>query len=200
MLAKQAGLLLGLLWLAGCATPGPVSQTKTQVETQVQKQEQERNQEQTEEEEEAQSEALQEQERELTAARMLSDLEQVAALEPKAATKMLEHLRSESGELSAGDRFKLILLLSRKGADDKSLKRAWEILNSLGAEAQDPGVREILQLQRRNLDLEQRYRAERRKTIELKKKIEHLKGLERELDESNKRMEEPLTPNPEPAQ
>jgi hypothetical protein len=198
MRAKQAGLLLGLLWLAGCATPQPVPQTKAQGEPQVQ--EQERNQEQIEEEEEARIEALQEQERKLTAARMLSDLEQVAALEPNAATKMLEHLRSESGELSAGDRFKLLLLLSRKGADDKSLKRAWEILNSLEAEAKDPGAREILQLQRSNLDLEQRYRAERRKTVELRKKIEHLKGLERELDESNKRMEEPLTPNPEPAQ
>jgi hypothetical protein len=192
-----------MLWLAGCAAPGSVPQTKEPVQIQAQVQEQElEEQEQEQEEQEAQGESqaveLQELERGLTVPQMLAGLEQVAGLKPKAAKMLIARLQARSDELSAGDRFELALLLSQKG-DDTSLKQAGQLLNRLEADAQAPGVLEILRLQRRNLDLEQRYRSERRKTAELRKKIEHLKGLERELDESNKRMQEPLTPTSEPA-
>jgi hypothetical protein len=197
MHARQTGVLLAMLWLAGCAAPCSVPQTKTQAQVQEQVREQVQEQEEQEAQEESQAAELQEHEWGLTVPKMLSGMEQVAGLKPKAAKMLIQRLQAKTDELSAGDRFELALLLSQKG-DDKSLKQAWQLVNRLTADAQAPGVLEILRLQQRNLDLEQRYRMERRKSAELKKKIEHIKGLERELDESNKRMEEPLNPTPGP--
>lgn len=201
MCARQTGWGLALLWLAGCTAPGPTRQEQVQVQAQEQRQEQAQEQEEAEaeaaEQVPVQVEELREQDQTLTATRMLDGLEQVASLNPKTAKQMLQHLRTSSAELTAGDRFVLALLLSQKNTDEKSLKRALLLLNKLEADTKEPGVREVLRLQRHSLNLEQRYRMEREKTVELQIKIEHLKGLERELDESNKRMEEPLTPNPE---
>jgi hypothetical protein len=60
----------------------------------------------------------------------------------------------------------------------------------------DKIVQEILLLHRRYFTLQKQYRSERNKTIELEKKIEHLKGLEQDLDKSNTRMQESLNPMP----
>ena len=91
----------------------------------------------------------------------------------------------------------LALLLSQKGASNKSLKQASRLLEELASDAGEPGVKEVLQLQQRILALEQLYRAERKKSIELQNKIEYLKGLERELDESNRQIIEPADAKPE---
>ena len=91
------------------------------------------------------------------------------------------------------------LLLSRDGMDDRALKQSLQLLKRLASEAGEASVLALLALQRQSLEREQRYRMERQNSAELEKKIEHLKGLERELDETNKRMEEPLTPKTEQA-
>ncbi len=185
MHAKKAGLMSVILWLTGCATPPPAPQVQEQIGNEVPKQVQVEDQ---------------KQEQTLSTSRMLADLERVAAMDASKAKQMIEQLQIESSALSAGDRFELVLLLSQKGSSPKSQKQAWQLLDGLEAETSDPGVKEILSLQRRILSLERLYRLERNKTVELQKKIEYLKGLERELDESNRRIEEPLNPKPEPAQ
>lgn len=189
MRVKQAGLVPALLWLAGCAAVGPTQQAQEQLQ-QVEVQEQVQSE---------QPEQDQEQERTLTAARALASLEHVATLDAKNAKQMIKQLQTGSAELSPGDRFELVLLLSQKGSSNKSQKRAWRLLDGLEADVKEPGVKEILHLQRRILTLEQLHRLEHKKTAELQKKIEYLKGLERELDESNRRIEEPLSTRPESA-
>jgi hypothetical protein len=183
MHAKKAGLMSVILWLTGCATPPPAPQVQVQREVEVPEQVEDQKQEQT-----------------LTTTQMLADLERVTAMDAGKAKQMIEQLQIESSSLTAGDRFELVLLLSQKGSSYKSQKQAWQLLDGLDTETSDPGVKEILSLQRRILSLERLYRLERNKTVELQKKIEYLKGLERELDESNQRIEEPLNPKPEPVQ
>jgi len=206
MNAKQVGWGLALLWLTGCATPGPTQQEQIQLQVQTQAQEQARAQtlEQTRAQarEQALEQALiqaqkQEQEQKLSASRLLAGLQHVAALKPKIAKQMIDHSKTGAAEQTAGDRFELVLLLSQKAVDDKALKRALQLLDGLEADAVETSVREILRLLRRNLLLEQQYRSEQRKTAELQEKIEYLKGLERELEETNRRMEAPSSPTPE---
>lgn len=207
-MADRALRLLALLWLAGCAFPGPSSQQRqaqTPVEKQPQAQETRAQQTQAEvaAEDVAQRELAQmvarRRDKTLTESRMLEVLERAASLKPPETRQRLEQLRSRPVELSAGERFELALLLSRDGMDERALKQSLQLLKQLASETGEASVRALLALQRRSLEREQRYRIERRKTAELEKKIEHLKGLERELDESNKRMEEPLTPKTEQA-
>lgn len=194
MHVKQAGLVLALLWLTGCATTEQIPDCQEQARNQLQ----EPSQEQQEQEQEQPQQ--QENARELTATRMLAALERVATLDPSHAQKAAEALQARAVDLTAGDRFELALLLTQKGADDKSLKQAMLLLDGLEAEASEPSVREVLRLQRHRLRLEQLYRNERIRSAGLQKKIEYLKGLERELEESNTRAEEPLAPGPEHTQ
>ena len=139
------------------------------------------------------------QEKTLTESRMLDVLKHTATLKPPEAKRTLEQLQSRRVELKAGERFELALLLSRDGMDDRALKQSLQLLKRLASEAGEASVLALLALQRQSLEREQRYRMERQNSAELEKKIEHLKGLERELDETNKRMEEPLTPKTEQA-
>lgn len=201
MSARQSGWGLALLWLCGCTATGPTSPDLVQKQKQAKEQEQVQMQAQLLAQAKMQA-SLQAhvEEPTLTASRMLAGLERVATLEPKIAKQMIDDAQTGSAEATLGDRFELVLLLSKKGADDKSLKRAILLLDGLESHAKEPGVLEILRMQRRYLLLEQQYRSERRKTAELQTKIEHLKGLEQELEESNRRMEAPLSPKPEPAQ
>jgi cell division protein FtsB len=135
----------------------------------------------------------------LTLPGALASLKSIAALKGRERKQLLDQLQADTTQLEASDRFDLVLLLSDRDMDDKSLKRAQRLLDELAAETKEPGIAAILLLQRQKLSLEQRYRTERRRRIELKKKIENLKGLERLLEESNRRIEEPLTTTPEPA-
>jgi valyl-tRNA synthetase len=187
MRAKQAGVVTALLWLTGCATTAPPPDIQEQVPEQVEAQILEQAQEHVQAMEKARA-----QEQGLTASLMLSALERVATVEAGNAKQMAKQLQAGANDLTAEDRFELILLLSQKGADDKSLRQALLLLNELEAEANAPSVKEVLRLQRHNLHLQKLYRKERRKSAELQKKIEYLKGLEQQLDESNKRAKEPL--------
>ncbi len=135
----------------------------------------------------------------LTLPGVLASLKDIAALKDRERKQFLNQLQADITKLEASDRFDLVLLLSDRDMDDKSLKRAQQLLDELASETKEPGIEEILLLQQQKLVLEQRYRTERRKRIELKKKIENLKGLERLLEESNRRIEEPLTTTFEPA-
>ncbi len=136
----------------------------------------------------------------LTAPLMLEALGQMASLSPQAEKQRTAQLQAKLATLTAGEQFELALLLSRKGADTKALKRAQLSLKRLADDAKEPKVSALLQLLLRNLELEQRYHMERGKTAELKKKIEHLKGLEQELEDSNKRIETFATPKAEQTQ
>jgi hypothetical protein len=193
---KQAGLILVLLWLTGCATTAPTPPIETQelipeqTPIEAQAQEHVHMQEQLQEQVQAQEHAL-------TAERMLIALERIANVEAEGTKLTVEQLRDGVHDLTAGERFELLLLLTQKGADNQSLRNASQLLKGLEAEASEPSVKQVLRLQRHNLRLEHLYRKERRKSAELQKKIEYLKGLERELDDSNQRVNESLTPKPE---
>jgi hypothetical protein len=191
MHAKQAGTLPLLLWLTACATPCPCPQTPEQIQMLERAQQVEV--------EMPKPAAEEEQVYALTLPGALASLKGIAALNGSERKQLLEQLQADTTQLEASDRFDLVLLLSDRDMDDKSLKRAQRLLDELAAETKEPGIEAILLLQRQKLSLEQRYRTERRRRIELKKKIENLKGLERLLEESNRRIEEPLTTTPEPA-
>jgi Na+-translocating ferredoxin:NAD+ oxidoreductase RnfC subunit len=191
MHAKQAGSLPLLLWLTACATPCPCPQTPEQIQMLERAQQMEV--------EMPKPAAEEEQAHALTLTAVLASLKDIAALKDRERKQLLNQLQADTTKLEASDRFDLALLLSNRDMDDKSLKRAQQLLDELAAETEEPGIEAILLLQRQKLSLEQRYRTERRRRIELKKKIENLKGLERLLEESNRRIEEPLTTTPEPA-
>jgi hypothetical protein len=192
MHAKQAGTLPLLLWLTACATPCPCPQTPEQMQMQQRAQQVEV--------EMAKPAAEEEQAYALTLPAVQASLKDIAALKDRERKQLLNQLQeADTTKLEASDRFYLALLLSNSDMDDKSLKQAQQLLDELAAETKEPGIEAILLLQRQKLSLEQRYRTERRKRIELKKKIENLKGLERLLEESKRRIEEPLTTTPEPA-
>ncbi len=193
MHAKQAWTLPLLLWLTACATPCPCPQTPEQMQMQMQERTQQV------EVEMPKPAAEEEQAHALTLPAVLASLKGIAALKDRERKQLLDQLQADTTQLEASDRFDLALLLSNRDMDDKSLKRAQQLLDELAAETKEPGIEAILLLQRQKLSLEQRYRTERRGRIELKKKIENLKGLERLLEESNRRIEEPLPPTPEPA-
>ncbi|MGD8908628.1 MAG: hypothetical protein PVI92_04715 [Chromatiales bacterium] len=204
MRPKLIGPVLALLGLTGCAI-GPTPHIKEQAQEQAQEQAHEQAQEQRQVEEQVQARLqallqLQEQERQLTASRMLDALERVATLNAGDTKQMVEQLQAGANDLTAGERFELLLLLSKQGTDNRSLKQASQLLKALETKANEPSVREVLRLQRHNLHLEKLYRRERKKSAELQNKIEYLKGLERQLDESNTRVEEPSNPKPELAQ
>ncbi|MEJ2691902.1 MAG: hypothetical protein P8166_02325 [Candidatus Thiodiazotropha sp.] len=188
MRAKRAGWLPLMLCLAGCATTCPSPQTQLPPQKPTKPQEPAPKTEQKQDPQQLKS---------LTLPRMLNALQRVAAADTNEAERLSKQLQNGSTELFAGDRFELALLLSQKGASSKSLKQALRLLDELKSEAGEPGVKEVLQLQQRVLALEQRYRRERKKSIELQNKIEYLKGLERELDESNRQITEPAEAKPE---
>jgi hypothetical protein len=192
MIVKQVGPVLVLLWIVGCTLPDLETITPTQkIE---QKLEIEHEFKQALQQEQALEIAFKKKSQTLTPALMLASLEKVASMEENSIKQRVKQLQSNTTELTAGERFELALLLSQKeGADEKSLKQAQQLFKHLKNKAKNPGVQEILRLQQRNLSLEKQVRKERKKTIELQKKIEYLKGLEQELEESNKRMNESLS-------
>jgi hypothetical protein len=160
-------------------------------------------QEQTQEPEQTlDQEPLQEQAQEsgLTPARMLAALERFATLETGMARQRIERLQAGNADLTAEERFELVLLLSQKNAKQRSRNRALRLLDRLEPEASEPSVREMLRLLRHNLQLRKSYISARRKGDKLQKKIEYLKGLERELEESNSRFVEPQPAKTESSQ
>ncbi len=197
MRLKQIGLVPALFWLTACSTIGPTLNTNEQPANRTQAQDVT---ESPDPQQELESQQIQQQMQELTPSRMLSALEHVAILEAGDSTKLVNKLQNWTGDLTAGERFELALLLSQEGADAKSLQRALKLLEELETLANELSVKEMLRLKQRNLHLEQLYRSERKKSVELNNKIEYLKGLERELEETNKHAEEPVGPRPEPAQ
>jgi outer membrane PBP1 activator LpoA protein len=201
MFLKQSVLVSMLLLLSGCSVMEPKPQEEEQVEVPVPvtEQEQTQTQEQTLDQEQLQSQA-QGQETGLTPARMLVALERFATLKTANTRQRVERLQTGTTDLTAEDRFELVLLLSQKNAKHKSLNQALRLLDSLESEASEPSVKEILRLQRHNLQLRKLYRSARRKSDKLQKKIEYLKGLERELEESNTRYVEPPPAKPESSQ
>ncbi len=201
MRAEHFGLLPLLLFLSACALrdPSPALQETPQERLQEQVQKQSPKQAPAEEQD-GKQQPRPEQGHVLRLSRMLASLDRIASSKAEEAKQLLKQRQRETAELDANDRFELVLLLSRMGADDTSLKQAQQLLDELETEPRELGVHEILLLQQRILRLEQRYRTERRKSVELNKKIERLKGLEQELDESNRRNAEPLPANRVPTQ
>jgi hypothetical protein len=209
MNAKQTGIILSLLWLTGCAAMDPIEKTDTTDTTDATVQMGKK--EPTDRGEATRTTKttttlidkkpqivvpITDETRVLTLARLLERLDRVATLEPDSTKQRIKQMNARSDKLNPTDRYEYALLLSRKGASTKSLNRAISLLDDLQAHVKDKIVQEILLLHRRYFTLQKQYRSERNKTIELEKKIEHLKGLEQDLDKSNTRMQESLNPMP----
>jgi hypothetical protein len=209
---KQTGIILILLWLTGCAAVDPIGKTDPTGTTEATAQQdtkepvdnsQARQATVTGTTVDAQPETttpLPDEAEVLTLARLLRRLDRVATLEPGSTKLRIKQMDARFKELNPADRYEFALLLTRKRASSRSLNRAISILNELQAHVKDRIVQEILLLHRRYFILQKQYRSERNKTIELEKKIEHLKGLEQDLDKSNTRMQESLNPMPGDAQ
>jgi hypothetical protein len=195
MSVKQSVVVLSILWFIGCASPDPKQPSLIQEQAQEQQLEQEL--ELALRQERALDLAFQQQDRTLTGPQMLTALAHVSNLKDKAAKQRVKELQARSAKLSADERFELALLLSRKGADEKLQNQAMKLFKHLETEVKEAAVLEILQRQQRYLALEKQYRKARKKNLGLEKKIEHLKGLERELEETNMHMGKSLGPNQE---
>jgi hypothetical protein len=208
MNAKRTGIILILLWLTGCAAVDLIDKTDPDGATDAAVQKdtkagadsnQARQATKTAATVDAEYETTTSTSDEmevLTLARLLERLDRVATLQSGSTNQHIKQMDARFETLNPADKYEFALLLTRKPASGRSLKRAISILNELQAHVTDRIVREILQLHRRYFDLQRQYRSERNKTIELEKKIEHLKGLEQDLDKSNTRMQESLNPMP----
>ena len=131
----------------------------------------------------------------LTVGGMAACLEEVSDLAPEAVPVEIARLEGGAVEGSAADRLKLAYLLSRSDTSVSDPDRAWEILKGLMPTLRDRDAQEIARLLARTITLERALRVERDRTAEAQQKIERLKGLERELDDSS-RASQPLSPTP----
>jgi hypothetical protein len=201
MNAKQACPWLALLWLAGCATTGPVeppSQTESTETTEATTV-------QTHKIDKTDTTActtavpVVDETKVLTLSRVLERIDRVAAFEQNVVNQSVARLTADPAGLPPADRYELALLLARKGTDEKTANRAASLLKSLEENTANRAVRKILQLQQRILLLEKQYQTEWRKTAQLQQKIERLKGLEQDLEKSRP-MQESLPPQPESTQ
>jgi len=143
----------------------------------------------------------------LTAAEMAALLAKVARLAPELVPAEIERLETTATGGGADERLELAYLLSRTDSAGFDSDRALELLKGLAPAFEDPEAEAIARLLARTLTLERDLRLARRETAELQQKIERLKGLERELDDSDGPIEPlstppggPLTPTREPAQ
>lgn len=211
MIAKQAGYLLSLLWLAACTATGPLNtpgktdsgEAAGSKESSEMRDHGKTSQASVTDDHVATIDASEssirisvDETQNLTLARLLERLDRIATLDPGSVKQRIRQMDARSAELSPADRYELALLLTLNNTSSKALSRAITILDGLKASVKDRIAREIVLLHRRSFILEKQYRSERSKTIELTKKIERLKGLEQDLDKSNTRMQESLTPSP----
>jgi hypothetical protein len=203
MNVKQAGLLsLTLLCFGGCTATGPVdtneatSTAETAISTDVtdgkvtSSLEKSIERTRTIDSSDIVATSASETREVLTLARLLERLDRLATLDSGSRKQQIQQLDARFSDLNPADRYEFSLLITKKNATNRSLNRAINILDELKESVNDPIVQKILLLHRRNYVLEKQYRSERIKNNELKKKIEHLKGLEQDLDNSNTRIQE----------
>ncbi|PVV23438.1 MAG: hypothetical protein B6D74_07715 [gamma proteobacterium symbiont of Ctena orbiculata] len=203
---RRSSLLLSILWLAGCAATEQIAKTEAiesaatkETNSGAGKTETTRAAATTsaiDEGETANAAATAEMAQVLSLSRLLQRMDRVATLEPGSVQQRTQQLDAKFAELDPADRYEFALLLTRKRSTNRALTRAISILSELQEGANDRIGAEILLLHRRYLTLKKQYRSQRNKSIELEKKIERLKGLEQDLDNSNSRMQEPLYPLP----
>ncbi|HEX9594452.1 MAG TPA: hypothetical protein VGB12_14090 [bacterium] len=125
----------------------------------------------------------------LSAEQTIAYLDEVSRLEHEAVPAEIQRLEVGAAEGSAGDQLKLAYLLSRTDCATADPDRAWELLKGLAPAFQDKGAQGIARLLGRTITLERQLGLARSKTTELQQKIERLKGLERQLDDSNSTIE-----------
>jgi hypothetical protein len=215
MHVKQAGLatlILALLWFSGCTTTEPAgtkeatSKIEIAISTDVTNEKvtnsltDSAEKTRTIDSSDRVTTNVSEAKEVLTLARLLERLDRIASLDPVSIKQQIQQMDARFGDLNPADRYEFSLLITLKDATNKSLNRAITILDELKENVKDPIVQKILLLHRRNYVLEKQYSSERGKKIELKKKIERLKGLEQDLDNSNTRMQEHLNSSPGDAQ
>jgi hypothetical protein len=202
---KQTGFLLYLLWLTGCATTGPVSGIDSDDDSnrECQKDISSTDTGETVRTASPSNTATPYVSNDTTAAdeikvltlpQLLYRLDRATNLDPSAKKERIKRMDAQFAQLRPADRYEFVLLLTHKDMNNKSLNRAISILNGLEEYVKDPIVRELILLHRSYFVIKKEYRSERSKTVELKKKIEHLKGLEQDLDKSNSRIQESLNP------
>jgi len=130
----------------------------------------------------------------LTAAEMAALLAQVSRVAPESVPSEIQRAEAGVVEGRASDQLQLAYLLSRTDSATADPDRALALLNGMAPAFRDPETQEVARLLARILSLERDLRLARRETAELEQKIERLKGLERELDDTNG----PIEPLPRP--
>jgi hypothetical protein len=208
---KQAGFLLSLLWLTGCAATGPISTIDSDDSNRERQKDTSNSPDAavtvrttrpsyTPTPYVANDTTVADEIEALTLPQLLYRLDHATTLDSSAKKERIQQMNARFAQLKPADRFEFVLLLSHKDMNNKSLNRAISILNGLEEYIKDPIVRELIRLYRSYFVIKKEYRSERNKTVELNKKIEHLKGLEQDLDKSNSRIQESLNPMPGDAQ
>jgi len=134
----------------------------------------------------------------LTAAEMAALLAEVSRMAPETVPAEIERAKAAATKGRASDRLQLAYLLSRTDSATSDPDRALALLKSMAPAFPDPETQEIARLLARTVTLERDLRLARRETAELQQKIERLKGLERELDDSNGPIEPTSRPPAEP--
>jgi hypothetical protein len=130
----------------------------------------------------------------LTAGQMATALHEVSGLAPEAVPAEIQRLEVATAKGRAADRLKLACLLGRTDSGTPDPDRALTLLEGLASAFQDQATQEIAHLLARTFALERDLRLARHQTAELQQKIEQLKGLERELDDSDGTIEPLSTP------
>lgn len=113
---------------------------------------------------------------------MLTCVSRSAPLPAVVAARRAATLEAQLPESGAEGRFRLACLIGYEGASDAELARARRLLEGLERDLRVEGGGALVSLLRRNLTLTQHLRAQRRQALEYRRKIEQLKGLERELE------------------
>jgi hypothetical protein len=118
---------------------------------------------------------------------------QVAALDDVSAQKEIARLESGVVQSSAADRLKLAYLLSLESSRLEDQRQADALLEDLISDLENGDTRILVRLLQSNIRLQLLLGEERSKAAELTRKIQQIKGLEKELQQHNFTTDPPHT-------
>lgn len=118
---------------------------------------------------------------------------QVAAMDSASAQREIARMEPGVMQSSAAERLKLAYLLSRENSGMEDLRQADTLLEDLMPALEDGDTRILARLLQSNIRLQLLLGEERSKAAELTRKIQQLKGLEKELQQHNFTTDPPRT-------